>query len=427
MDRPSTTRSESRIRRPAAEALVLPLLLTLFAASSLAFADDWPVYRGPGGNGVSTETGWVAKWSEAGPNVAWKKNVGIGAASFVVVGERVITTGNKDEKDTVHCLNAADGKELWKYEYDCKFDGRSFEGGTACTPTVEGDVLYNLSYDGQLQCLKLADGSLVWKKHVINDLGGKLSTWKYACSPLVEGELLIVDIGGDGSSTVALEKKTGEKVWGSGKDLAGYATPMGFNQGDVWGVMVFKGKALVALKVADGTELWRIPWEAGWDINAATPIISGDKFFISCGWKGGRGAVFQLTDGEPKLVWEEPNPEVQFKLASGALLDGYLYGVSQAGGRLMCVEFSTGKIAWSQEGFGAKKPGEGSTTIAGGKLIVQKPTGELVIAEATPEAYKPISTAKVLDHRSWVCPVLANGRIYCRDNLGNVVCLDVRK
>jgi outer membrane protein assembly factor BamB len=202
---------------------------------------------------------------------------------------------------------------------------------------------------------------------------------------------------------------------------------MAFNQGNVRAVMVFKGKALVALKVADGAEMWRIPWEAGWDINAATPLIAGDRFFISCGWDKGRGGVFQLAEGGPKLLWDKPNPDVKFKLGSGALHNGHIYGVSQEGYRLLCIEFASGQVAWSKEGFGDKNAGEGTATIAGGRLIALTPAGELVIAEATHEAYKEIARAKVLPPRCWVCPVLANGRIYCRNNSGDVVCLDVRK
>ena len=412
-------------------ASITALLTATFLVSSAESA-DWPFYRGPSLNGVSTETGWQAKWPESGPKVAWKKNVGIGASCFVVVGDKVITTGNRDSKDVVSCLNADDGKEIWKFEFACKLAKRQYEGGTASTPTVDGDVLYNLSYDGQLHCLKLSDGSPVWQKHVVKDFGGEYPYWKYACSPLIEGELLILDIGGKekskvSNSTIALNKKTGELVWGSGKDKAGYATPVPFNQGNVRGIMVFKGKALVAVKAEDGTEMWRIPWQAGWDINASTPLVMGDRFFISCGYKTGRAMLFQLTEAAPRPLWAAPNQQIKFRLGSPAVLNGYVYGVSEAGGSLVCVDLKDGKVVWSEAGFGAKRSGDGNLVIAGDKLVVLSPLGELVIAEATNAGFKPISRAKVLEARCWVSPVLANGRIYCRDNLGNVVCIDVRK
>jgi outer membrane protein assembly factor BamB len=385
-------------------------------------AADWPFFRGPDRDGMSRETDWSAEFSEDDPPIAWRRNVGIGASSMVVVGDRVFTMGsrNESEQDVIFALNVTDGSVAWEFAYSNPFEGRMFEGGTAATPTADDGHLYTLGYNGEIHCLTIDEGKVVWKKNAIADFGGAQPRWKYSGSPLVEGNLVILDIGGNGNSTIALDKKTGKKVWGAGSDGAGYAPPIPFKHGDTTAVMVFKAKAMVALALADGNELWRIPWRTQYDVNASSPFVVGDKFFISSGYPNGRGVLFQLGDGEPAKLWQ--NDDIKTKMSSCVPYKGHVYAVSEKLGVLMCVDMADGKTAWSQRGAGQ----HGTLTIAGGKLVVLTDSGQLVICKATPEGYDRVSKVQILDKRTWVNPVLPNGRIFCRDNIGNLVCLDVR-
>lgn len=400
--------------------LVFSTLAAICLFSNLASADDWPFFRGPNYNGVSAETGWNAKFGSS-PKVAWKKNVGKGASGFVVVGNRAITMGNRNNEDVVSCFNPDDGSELWAFKYPCRFASRSFEGGTASTPTVDGESVYTLSYDGQINCIKLSDGKSVWKKNAVREYSGKPPSWKYAGSPLVMGNLVIFDIGGSGNSTLALDKATGKKVWGSGSEQAGYATPIPFKIGKSRGVLVFKGKQLIALNAANGQKLWSMDWITSYNVNASSPTVTDNQFFVSSGYGGGRGALFPLTSKLPQPLWT--NRGIKTKMSSCAIYQDHVYGVSEQGGRLMCMSMKKGgQTVWKERGFGG-----GTMMIAGGKLVVLSSTGELVIAEASPAGFKPLSRARVLGGRCWVNPVLANGRIYCKNNKGDLVCLDVRK
>lgn len=193
------------------------LVFAAWLLATPASADDWPFFRGPASSGISAETDWTANWPASGPEVAWRTNVGIGASSVVVVGNRLFTMGSLDGKDqdAVFCLDRSNGEILWQFNYPSKFDVRQFEGGPASTPTVDGSYVYALGYLGPLFCLNIKDGQLVWHKHLVDDFGGRYSPWKYAGSPLVTGNSLIVDTGADGNSTVALEKTTGKRVYHS--------------------------------------------------------------------------------------------------------------------------------------------------------------------------------------------------------------------
>ncbi len=414
-------RNKSRVRIGlSVGAWVFVLLVARYAG-----ADDWPFLRGPHRNGISTETGWSSNWGAQGPAVAWRADVETGAASVVVADGRLVTMGGSkaDNEEVVWCLDADSGTVLWKHVYQAKFDARQFEGGPASTPTIDGPFVYTLGYLGDVYCLNVQDGHVQWNKHLVDDFGGRYSPWKYAGSPLVTKELVIFDTGAEGNSTVALEKSTGRKVWGAGSDRAGYSTPLPFDYPDGRGVLVFKARAMVAYDLATGRELWRIDWRTTYDCNASTPTLWGDKLFISTGYGGSRarGALFQLGDGGPQQVWL--NQDLETRMNSAVIYEGYGYCISElAGGQLICFDMRDGKNVWSEPGFARF----GTLMIADGKLIILDEQGELVIATATPSGYQQLARSSVLQGRSWVMPVLASGRIYAKNNLGQLVCLDVR-
>jgi outer membrane protein assembly factor BamB len=391
------------------------IALTGFAAHSA----DWLHYRGPQLNGTSLEADWQASWDGRAP-ILWEKSLGIGASSFTVQGNRVYTMGNRDNQDVVYCLDAKTGREIWSHSYPLSFDARMFEGGTAATPTIDGDRVYTLSHKGHLICLNNLTGKVIWQKHLVNDFGGRLSRWEYAGSPLVLDSMVIVDTGSPTQSTIALNKLTGDKVWGAGADEAGYSSPLPFEAFGRRGVMVFKAKHLVAKELASGAEMWRVPWETAYDVNASTPITSGTRLFISTGYPKGRGAMFELTPTSPKKLWQ--NDDIKTKMSSCAAWQGYIYGVSERKEMIMCIDARDGKTVWESRGGGQY----GNLIVAGGRLIILSDGGELIIAPATPDGFKPVARAKVLTDRCWVQPVLANGVIYCRNNKGTAVAVSVK-
>jgi outer membrane protein assembly factor BamB len=395
------------------------LALTLAFGASAVGAGDWPRYRGAENNGISAEKGWSVAWAAEGPKVLWNLSVGTGASSVSVSQGRLFTMGNEGDQDIVHCLDAASGKQLWRHTYPCPLDRRQFEGGPGATPTVDGNLVYTLSHQGHLFCLDATSGKVIWRKHLIKDLGGQRSRWGYACSPLVEGNMLIVDNGGRGASTLALNKLNGNVIWRSGDDYAGYASPVVFNLGSVRCVVVFKASTVVGLNVANGQELWRHPWKTSYDVNAATPIASGNEVFVTSGYGAGCGLVRIIT-GRAMEQWR--NKAIRAHFNTPVLWNGHIYGVdgNAGSGSVVCLDFKTGAEKWRQDGIGC-----GSLMLADDKLIVLGETGELIVCKAQPTRFESLASAKVLDGRCWVVPVLANAKLYCRNNQGSLVCLDL--
>jgi outer membrane protein assembly factor BamB len=333
--------------------------------------------------------------------------------------------GNTADQDSVYCLDANTGKEIWKFTYDCSAKDRNGYHGVRCTPTVDGDLVFTTSRQGHLFCLGATDGKVKWSKEFGKDFGGKTPTWGFSISPLVEGELLIVEPGGPEASVVALKKSTGEEVWRSAGSPAGYSSPIAYDLNGERCVAVFGAQGASGRRVKDGKELWSFPWKTSYDVNAATPIIEGSKVFVSSGYGVGCG-LYDISANPPRELWKNKN--MRNHVNSCVLWKGYLYGFDE--NSLKCLDLATGEAKWSEG-----KYGKGSVMLADGKLLLYSERGQLGLAEPNPEGYKEIAFFQALEVRqsypggaskqTWAAPVLANGKIYCRSQ-DDLVCLDAR-
>lgn len=397
----------------------LCVILITFTLSAIAVAADWHQWRGSQRNGVSAEKGWTWQWGEAGPKRLWTAEVGQGHSSIVVAGNRAYTMGNVNEQDVVWCLNADTGKVIWKYSYPCPSGNYA---GTRATPTVHEGKVYTLSREGLTLCLNATTGKRVWKRNLKRLMKVEVPKWGFASSPLIEGNLVIYNVGTAG---VALEKRTGILKWHNGAGLASYASPVAHTVGKQRIVAIFSWSGLVAVNPTNGKRLWSYSWSWNdpYQVNAADPIFVGDTVFISSAYN--RGCVLlRIGSGQPTVIYQNANMRTHVNTC--VLLNGFLYGNDQR--TLKCIEFKTGEERWGQESIG-----KGGLIAADGAnaqrstLIVLSERGELMIAEAKPDAYAELARAKVLDGTCYTPPTLSGGRIFCRNKDGTVVCLDVRK
>ena len=384
----------------------------------LLSAADWPNWRGPDRNGTSKETGWNDHWSGE-PKIAWRTNVGLGFSSIIVAQGSAWTAGHADGHDTVFCFDASTGKERWKHSYPAELGDKYYEGGTTGTPTFAEDRIYWLSRWGDLFCFAAGDGKIVWSKNVATETGTKVPSWGFTGAPLVHEKLLILNVGEAG---MAVDKSNGKIVWRSANQDAGYSTPLPMQRGAQWLALLGSEKSYLAVDIATGKEAWRYRWLTQYGVNAADPIVDGNRVFISSGYGKG-AALLELTEGEPREVWK--SKVLRTQLNPAVLFGGYLYGVdgdTTQNASLKCVEFATGAEKWAHPGFGT-----GGVIVADGKLIALSAAGELLVAAASPSGFQPTGRAQVLGPKSWTAPVLANGIIYCRNAKGDLVAVDVRK
>jgi len=385
--------------------------------SNMAKAADWPNWRGPNYNGISSETGWSATWPEEGPKVLWKASIGTGFASMAVSNGRVYATGNINDNDILYCFDAKTGEEIWKKSYPCPLYQKNHEGGPCATPTVDGNAVYTFSKDGDAIRFNASTGQKVWHKNLNKELGLKHPTWYFASSPFVIDNMVILNAGTYG---IALDKADGSVIWKNGNGACGYATAVPYTVGNQKCVAMPVSKEVVGLVAATGKILWKFPWKTSYDINAADTIISGDTVFISSGYNKGC-ALLKIDGGNITELWRNKNMRNQVN--SSVLWKGYIYGFDGqvgGGGKLTCLNYQTAEVKWSQRGMRT-----GSLMLADGKLIILGERGKLVIAEASPEEFRELASAQILTGKCWTVPVLANGKIYARNADGQLVCIDV--
>lgn len=392
------------------------VLAILVSSLQLISAADWPEFLGPDGCRISQEKDWSPDALKK-PKILWKKNVGHGYSAVSVKDGLLYTMGFNGGNDIVTCLKADTGEKVWEKTYPCS-KGKRYPG-PRCTPTISDGAVYTLSRQGHLLCMSVKDGSVKWKKNIVKELKAGIPHWGLASSVRIVGNLAVVNAGACG---MAFDKKSGRKIWSGGGGKSSYSTPVIIKKGATVYAILFpvSGPAMVRLK--DGKKLWSYPWKTKYDVNAADPLLIGKNVFVSSGYNTGC-VMLNISTGKPKKLWQNRNMSAHF--TSPVEIDGYIYGVSgnTSGGKLTCIEARTGKVKWSEH------RGAESFMVADNKLIVIDKDGTLLIVKAQPSKYTVLAQANVINQSAkyWTMPVLCNGKIYCRNSLGTLVCVDVKK
>ncbi|MSU27649.1 MAG: alcohol dehydrogenase [Pedosphaera sp.] len=399
------------------------LLVVLFAFLPIVSGGDWPQWRGSDENGISAER------LPAKPDfttVLWQKKVGTGFSTVVVAEGRVFTLGHSGAKDggneTVWCFHSETGAELWQHSYPAPLIARFYEGGPGATPTVRGGKVFTYSKHGRLHCYEAATGKVIWQRDMLAEAGlDEPPEWGFACSPyFLTDDTLLIEAG----ATFALDAATGKVRWKSQRFTPAYGTPKAFTAGGRKLIAVMKTEGLVLLDAGNGATVATVDWKTSFDTTATTPIIHGTKIFISTGYDRGC-AVFELAGDQLKKSYE--HKLLSNHMNNSVLIDGHLYGFDGTAHRgrpteFVCLELATGKEKWRVPP--AVGLGCGSVmATADGTLLILSERGELLTAPATTAGFKTTARHQVLGGRCWTVPVLAHGRIYCRNARGDLVCV----
>ena len=400
--------------------VLLQTVLGVLLLTHHATAADWPHWMGPKRDGVSTAKDWSADWPEDGLLQLWTTQIGIGFSSVSIVDGLLYAMGHADGKETVWCLNADTGAEVWSHSYAAELNANLYEGGPGATPTVDSDYVYTLSIDGRLLCLARKTGDVMWQNNLQKDLDVDLHEWGFDSSPLVLDEQLILQ----GGRLVSYNKRSGKLNWRSEKHTAGYGAVRAFAVGDEALLAHLDCDGLRINNSTDGSEVAFTPWKSPFRTNSTTPIVVDDQIYISSGYNVGCG-LFRLQGNQLKEVYA--NKQMRNHFNNSILLDGYLYGFDGNSnlGRvvtLTCMKLETGEVMWKQQGLGC-----GSLMIADNKLLIQSEGGELVLAKAQANEYQELARSKFLTNRCWTVPLLLNGRIYGRNAKGTLKCVQLPK
>lgn len=376
--------------------------------------EDWTGWRGPYGNGITIESGWV--YDAEKTSVLWEQNVGKGFSSPSVADGKVYISGNTKKKDTVYCLDLLNGTRKWAFSYDCP---PGTHAGPRASPLLHDGLLYTVSRKGGLYCLDAETGKKIWSVDIAGQYNIPPNKWGYACSPEVYMDLIIINAGKGG---IAFHKKTGKLVWQNGKGWGEYSSPVLYKQGEQTCALLFTGSKLVSVDAETGKILWEYPWVVIPPVNASDPLIVGTKIFISSYYSKGC-ALIDFSSGLPETLWANKNMGSHF--TSFYHKEGYIYGFDGTPltpflGEFRCLDMATGAIVWKE------KLGFGSFIVADNTFIIILQPGTIKFAEVNHEEYRELSSLKIKRDQFWTPPVLSHGILLLRSLKGVFTAVSLR-
>jgi outer membrane protein assembly factor BamB len=388
----------------------------------------WPGFRGPARDGLAPEPVPLAdSWGPGEPRALWSIQAGEGYAGAAILNGRVYlmdydrTAGT----DALRCLSLADGREIWRFSYPVAV--KRNHGMSRTVPAVSNTHVIALGPMCHVSCLDAATGAFKWGLDLVREYAATVPPWYAGQCPLLDGDRVILAPAGT-SLLLAVDCESGRVLWQTPNPRGWKMTHVSVTPMELAGrkTYVYCGhRGVAGIAADDGSLLWDTE---AWKISIATvasPVaLPGDRIFLAGGYKAG-SMMLEITcrDGNwsaaPTLRLDQDTFGATQQ--TPVFHDGYLYGVRPSG-ELVCLD-PAGKIRWTS-GMNHRF-GLGPFLIAAGKLLVLNDDGQLTMAAATPDAFRPLATAKVLaGHESWGPMALAGNRLIVRD-LTTVTCLDL--
>ncbi len=397
-------------------------------------AADWPRWRGPDRTDVSKEAGLLKTWPKEGPKLLWTfRKAGAGYSGPAVVGPTLYSMGAQDKTEFLYALETQSLTKVWSAEVGPTFtDGHG--DGPRATPTVDGDHVYALGANGDLIAVRLSDGVVIWRKNLKNDFSGEMwSNWGYSESPLVDGGKLICTPGGAGGTLAACDKNTGDLLWRSKgwTDKAAYSSLVTTEIAGIRQYVQMTGESVAGIAADDGRLLWRCPRRSA-TAPVPTPIVSDECVYATSGYRAGC-LLLRLTGHGRDVTCAELYKNLNMVNHHGGvlLIGGYVYGYDDNKG-LICQDWRTSEVVWKQKDYESlwdKEHNRGvfgkmSLTCADGQLYCYgEDDGTVLLVEATPKGLKVNGRFSIPEHsrmkrnsgKIWTHPVVANGKLYLRD------------
>jgi outer membrane protein assembly factor BamB len=397
----------------------------------LVVAADWPQWRGPDRSDVSLEKGLLGAWPPGGPRLLWTfTDAGAAMSGPAIVGDRLYTMGADHDHDSVFAIDLNSRKKVWSTPLARRYTN-DWGDGPRGTPTVDGDRIYALTGGGTLACLQSATGKKIWHVDLRRDLGGDMmSGWGYSESPLVDGDRVICTPGGTKGAVAALDKRTGKVIWRNKgfTDRAAYSSLVVATVGGIRQYVQMTGESVAGIAANDGRLLWRMERSSP-TAAIPTPIVKDNLVYFTSGYGTGCTLIELAAAGNSitaRQVYANRNLVNQH---GGAILVGdHVYGYHD-NGQWVCQDLKTGKVAWR-----SNKLGKGSVTCADGHLYCySEDEGTVVLVEASPAGWNEKGRFTIPQEtklprkqgRIWTHPVIANGKLYLRDQ-DLIFCYDVK-
>ena len=392
--------------------VVLAGCMVLIAAGCV-LGQDWPQWRGPNRDGKVTGFTAPQTWP-TGLTAKWKTTVGTGCATPALVGDKLYVFARQGEEEVTLCLNAADGKEVWKDKYVAQAvtGAASRHPGPRSSPAVAEGKVVTLGVGGVVSCLDAGSGKVVWRKDPFPKVVPQFFT---STSPIIVDGKAIVHVGGkDNGAIVAFDLASGDEKWKWAAEGPAYASPALMTVDGAKQIVTLSEKSIVGIAVADGKLLWQQPFAPqGRAYNAATPIVDGQTVIYTGAGRGAKAVKIEKQGDTfaAKEIWS--NAELAPQFNTPVLKDGLLFGLTDKNS-LYCIDAKTGKTAWTDT-TARGSSGFGEIVDAGPCLMVLPNNSELIVYKPSGTAYEEVAKIKVAETPTYAYPVLAGNRLFIKD------------
>jgi outer membrane protein assembly factor BamB len=381
----------------------------------------WTDFRGPNRDGHYDEQPILDRWPGSGLKLLWRQPIGGGYASFTVAQGNAFTIEQRRDDEAIVAYDIATGREAWVHRYPAHFEESMGGDGPRATPTWNEGRIFSLGAMGDLICLDAADGKVIWKLDLVTENQTTNLYYGMAGSPLIVDDKVIVQPGaGRNNAIVAYKKTTGAPVWKSVDDPGAYSSPMLVELAGQRQLLVVTAQRALGLRIEDGKMLWSFPWIVQMNNrNVAQPVALGpNRFLLSAGYGTGCAAI-QIdrvgTGFSAREVWRNKN--LKNKFTSSVFSNGYVYGLDED--ILTCLDAASGERKWKDGRYGY-----GQLLVAGDFLVVLTSEGQLALVRATPERHEELARFQAIQGKTWNYPALAHGKIFVR-NAAEMACYEI--
>jgi len=413
-------------------------LITWFIllGSITVFGDDWPQFRGPNRDNISTETGLYRKWPAGGPKVLWKISVAEGYAGAAIRDGRLYLNDYDVEKKEhlIRCLSMTDGKEIWRWSYPVEI--RPNHGITRTVPAIGQNFGFFLDPKCRFHAFDLKTGKLAWQKNLVQEYKATIPQWYAGQNPLLDGDRVVIATGGD-ALIVVFDQTTGKEIWRSpnpGKDLMSHSSVMAATIDGIKQYLYLTMNKVVGVAADDGRILWTTPFAAKMAACPAPLAIGDGRIFITSGYGAG-SMMIKVQKGASGFTVQKlyalTAAQFNYEVHTPILYKNLLFAIgSKSRGRFSCVSLD-GKVVW-QSPVDSSNPAATRTFGLGGFLladgmffVLDGDSGRLSLIEASTTQYKELASAQLLDEGDvWGPLALSNGRLVIRDT-NKMLCLQV--
>lgn len=392
-----------------------------------ASGEDWPRWRGVRGDGTWNAPTLPATWPDGGLQQVWRAELGGGYGGIAVSGGRVCAMDRQktpDDVERVLCFDAVTGEELWSHSWPVDYSGIAYDNGPRATPTMFQGRAFTMGAVGHLLCLDAASGDVIWSKDLVKDFGARVPLWGLSASPVMFDSLVIVHPGAEPDGCfIAFDTQSGDEIWRSLPDAAGYATPLLIEHDGTRQLVAWTPTNVRGLEPATGKLLWTVPFEVNYGTSIADPIFHEGLVLVSSYYEGSK--AIRVTDGstEPEVIWHDER-NLRGLMSQPLYREGYAYLIDKRAG-LTCFEFATGKKIWDDDNRMTPKGRNPQATMVWlndeDRAIVLNSDGELILVRLNPAGYVEESRTKIID-TTWAHPAYAGNCVYARDD-SEIVCV----